>query len=211
MTQMFLKSKQNNISSPSKPQLAPLLKSIDIFDSEGLYLNNIRLFYAYFGKAPSLKNIPNVDCSRIRKWIETTMPGKIINTHSYEKHYKDQSKITCQYIFYVMNNELLLSLSPERNCAEVVYGSGNEYLAQELFDKLKRFKKKDKRTTDINIIISGRSIDLFPIKVKKPTLNISTHYNDDLEPLNNIILKNLNKLFAHLQNIGALHFPKQLS
>jgi len=192
MPQIRLKNPENNVIAPTPLQLTPSLKSVNIFNGEGKYLNSIRLFYAYFDKVPNLKSISNIDCTRIRKWMATEMPDNIINTHTYEQYGKDEKKIIVKHIIYIMKNELLLTL--ETDSAEVVYASGNGHLAQELLDKLKRFSIREKRTTDINMIISAyRNLTTIPVKIKKPRLNISTHYNDDLEPVHYQILNNLKK------------------
>ena len=192
MTQMLFKKIPNSTEALAQVQLTTRLKSVDIFTDKENYLNNIRLFYAYFDKVPNLKSISGVDCSAIRKWIDKEMPGKIIHTHTYEQYSRVKMKMTFRNILYVMNNELLLTL--ETDTAEIVYASGNGYLAQQLLDKLKRFTKKDKRTTDINMIITGTyHLSTMPVKINKPILNISTHYNDDLGPLHDCILGNLNK------------------
>jgi len=120
------------------------------------------------------------------------MQESIIYTHTYEQYSRDKKKMTCRNILYVMNNELLLAMETDR--VEILYACGNGNLAQQLLDKLKRFTKKGKRTTDINMIITGTyHLSTMPVKTNKPTLNISTHYNDDLGPLHVSILSNLNK------------------
>lgn len=173
-------------------QLNTKLKCVDIFTEKDSYLDKLRLFYAYFDKVPNVKSICNINCSALRRWIDKVMQESIIYTHTYEQYSRDKKKMTCRNILYVMNNELLLAMETDR--VEIVYACGNGNLAQQLLDKLKRFTKKGKRTTDINMIITGTyHLSTMPVKINKPTLNISTHYNDDLGPLHVSILSNLNK------------------
>ena len=182
----------SNIKSPEPLHVTTSLKSFAILDDKGNYLNSMRLFYAYFCKVPNLKTISNVDCTRIRKWLATERPDNIIHTHSCEQYCRIKKQMSYKYSMYLMKNELLLTL--ETDTAEVVYADGNGHLAQALFDTLKRFTKREKRTTDINMIISGTyHLGTMPVKIKMPRLNISTHYNDNLEPLHKDILNNLKK------------------
>ena len=168
-----------------------IIKSIDIFNDEDKYLNNLRLFQAYFDKVPNIKCITNVDCTRLRKWMDVNMLGSIINKHTSEVYDRRKKKMMFKHSSYIMKNDLLLTLQPD--LAEVVYAGENEHLAQELLNKLKQFLKRKKYTTDINLVVPGYHYNTKPVKLKKPNLNISTHYNDDLEELHFKILANLKK------------------
>ena len=177
---------------PAPLQLNTKLKCVDIFTEKDSYLDKLRLFYAYFDKVPNVKSICNINCSALRKWIDNSLQESIIYTHTYEQYSRDKRKMTYRNILYVMNNELLLAMETDR--VEIVYAGGNGYLAQQLIDRVKRFIKKAKRTTDINMIITGGyHLGTMPIKINKPTLNVSTHYNDDLALLHTNIISNLNK------------------
>ena len=177
---------------PAPLQLNTKLKCVDIFFEKDNYLDKLRLFYAYFDKVPSVKSICNIDCSALRRWLDKSMRESIICSHTYEQYNRDKGKMTCRNILYVMNNELLLTM--EKDTVEIVYANGNGHLAQQLIDGVKRFIKKAKRTTDINMIIAGGyHLSTMPIKINKPTLNVSTHYNDDFALLHANILSNLNK------------------
>jgi dephospho-CoA kinase len=192
MTQSLFNHIVNTAAQDTHSYLTPKLKCIDIFNDKDSYLNNAKLFYAYFNKVPNLKSINNLDCSRIRKWMTTQQFYSIIHTHTNEQYSRLKKRMTFKNIIYVLNKELLLTL--EKDNAEVVYASGNGYLAQELLDRLKCFTKKTKRTTDINMIVSGNyHLSTIPVKIKKPMLNISTHYNDDLITLHDDIVSNLKK------------------
>ena len=192
MNQPLFNPAENTPDQNIQSYLIPKLTSINIFNDKDSYLNNERLFYAYFIKVPNLKSISKLDCSRIRKWMTTQHFYRILHTHTNEQYSRLKKRMTFKNIIYVLNNELLLAL--EKDNAEVVYASGNSPLAQELLDRLKYFTEKNKRTTDINMIVSGNyHLSTMPLKIKKPILNISTHYNDDLLTLHDDIITNLRK------------------
>jgi hypothetical protein len=216
MTDILLRSSEKIKGANRLESIDPKLTSIDIFFDKKDYPNNARLFYAYFGKVPGSKSISNLDCSRIRKWMNVEMADSLIHTHNCEQYSRIKKRMTYRNIIYILENELLLNL--ENDAAEIVYASGNDVLAQELLNKLKRFTKRDKRTTDINLIISGEyHLSTMPVKINKPQLNISTHYNDDLQPLHGQILNSLKKkntkglyLFHGLPGTGKTTYIRYL-
>jgi hypothetical protein len=173
-------------------QLTPAIPSFDIFADRENRPNNSRLFYAWFGKVPNTKSISKVDTKRIIKWMAAEMAESIVNTNAYEHYCRPEKRMALSSIKYFLKNELLLEIESE--AATIVYASGNEILAQALLDNFKRFTKREKLTSDINLIVSYySSLSTIPVKIKKPILNLRTHYNDDLEPLHAHILKNINK------------------
>ena len=168
------------------------LKDIDIFNERNDYLNPARLFYAYFDKVPTIIKLYKMDCPNARKWIEAQLNGSIVYTHTDGQYSRKKCRVTYSSIVYVLNNELLLSI--KNDAVEIVYASGNKSAATQLLEKLKRFSIKKKRTDNIHIIIAGSyGLNTFPVKVKKPMLQIGTHYNDDLELLHPKIVAHLKK------------------
>ena len=172
--------------------LTTKLKAVDIFNERNDYLNPARLFYAYFDKVPTIIKLYKMDCPNARKWIEAQLNSSIVYTHTDGQFSRKKCWVTYSAVVYVLHNELLLSIKNE--AVEIVYASGNKPAATQLLEKLKRFSIKKNRTDNIHIIIAGSyGLNTFPVKVKKPTLQIGTHYNDDLDLLHPKIVAHLKK------------------
>jgi pantothenate kinase-related protein Tda10 len=167
-------------------------KAIDIFNDRHDYLNPSRLFYAYFDKVPTIITLYKMDCRNARKWIEAQLKGSIIHTHTDGQYSRKKCRVTYSTIIYVLHNELIVSIKNDK--VEIVYACGNKLAATQLVEKVKRFSIKKKRSDNIHIILAGSySLSTFPVNIKKPLLQIGTHYNDDLELLHPKIIAHLKK------------------
>lgn len=172
--------------------LTTKLKAVDIFNERNDYLNAARLFYAYFDKVPTIIKLYKMDCPNARKWIETQLNCSIVHTHTDGQYSRKKCRVTYSTAVYVLQNDLILLT--KNDVVEIVHASGNKLAATQLLEKLKRFSIKKKRTDNIHIIIAGSyGLKTFPVKVKKPLLQIATHYNDDLELLHPKIVAHLKK------------------
>ena len=182
----------NETNIDSATYLTTKLKAIDIFNERDDYLNPALLFYAYFDKVPTIIKLYKMNCPKVRKWIEAQLNNGIIHTHTDGQYSRKKCGVTYSSLVYVLHNELLLSL--QNDAVEIVYASGNKLAATQLLEKIKRFSIRKKRTDNIHIIIAGSyGLNTFPVKVKKPLLQIGTHYNDDLELLHPKIVAHLKK------------------
>ena len=193
--QIILHSAYNNSSDnlllPIQEQLPIKLGSIDIFDDRNR-LNIFRIFYAYYAKVPSSKTIDKLQNSRMLKWMVNEMKDQIIYTHTYEFYGRRCKCMLDRFTIYILKNELLIKV--ENDEVEILYASGNAQSAQELLDAFKPFRLRAKRTTYIHTIFASyHSLATIPVEIKKPKLDIDTHYNDDLSPVHLQILSNLKK------------------
>ena len=190
--------------------------SFDIYTSGGSYVNQLRLFHAYFGMIPNIKTIDSVNDSKLRNWIFEEMKNEIQKEHYYQSFEYDTKKNNYSDHFIMLKNSIVINLF--HNNSYILFNPKQEKEAQELQNILLQFQNKPKRTTEISLIVSsGRGLITKDIVLKKPKLNIDLHYNDDFKVVHQSILKNIKRsntqglyLFHGLPGTGKSTYIKHL-
>ena len=166
------------------------LHSLDLFLEGGAYINCSRLYYTYFKKVPSIKTIGKISLTKLRKWLETEWKDKIVSIHAKQQYSRDERQLRNIDVFYLLENNILLNL--EFGTVRILHDPSQEELAKELLLEFRRFTKREYKTQEICLVVNSRNgLDTTAIKIKKPLLDLTTHYNDDLLPLHEKMLKTL--------------------
>lgn len=167
--------------------------SFKMYDDNNSYINQYRLFHAYFGTIPNVKIIRKVEGNQIRDYIKNEMQQDVSIEHYAQEYDHEKGKIDYDDQFFVLKNDILINLY--NHTVYILFEPNLETEATILFDSLKKFvSKPKKKTTEISLIIQARhGLDTKEVEVKKPNLNLDTHYNDDFKPVHKTILKQLRK------------------
>lgn len=157
----------------------PKLHNFNLFSDGGLYIAASRLYYAYFKKVPSIKIIHEIDGTRLRKWLETKCSFEIINKHSTQAYDRKEKKLKHTDAFYLLKNGLLINL--DAFAVYILHDCNQDEEAEQLALQLKQFIKRRRKTQNICMVIHGQTgLDTASLKIKKPILNLSKNYNEDL-------------------------------
>lgn len=163
-------------------------KSFEIFDSGRNYINQLRIYYAYFNEIPNIKTVSEIDEKAIIKWVKSEYEEAIISTKYNEECSKNEREFNDLFLF--LENKILINIYSDT--FYVLFDEKQEHLAETIIKKAKVFIKKRKRTKEISLVISGqRGLNTMEIEIKKPKLAIDLHYNDDFKPIHHIVLKTL--------------------
>ena len=197
-------------------ELKLINNSFDIYNDGREYINQYRLFHAYFGVVPNVKKIVDVDVTAMRIWIADELKEEIELEH-YEQYYESTKKMNlyCDH-FLILKNGIVLNLYGYN--VYLLFIPKDEIVAQELQNLLLRFQKKPIRTTQISLIVnSSGGLITKGIELKKPKLNLDLHYNDDFKIIHQNILKNIKKkqakglyLFHGIPGTGKSTYIKYL-
>ena len=202
----------------TKPEneLQLINNSLDIYSEGGSYINQLRLFHAYFEKIPNIKTIRGIEITEMRKWISSEMKDEIEQQHYCQTYEFDTRKNFYHDHFILLKNGIVINLFNKN--VYLLFGIVQEKEAQELQNKLLRFRTRPKKTTQISLIISSpKGLTTKSIEIKKPRLNFDLHYNDDFKKTHLLIVKNLKKpktkglyLFHGLPGTGKSTYIKYL-
>ncbi|WP_418262225.1 AAA family ATPase [Flavobacterium faecale] len=190
--------------------------SFDIYETGGNYINQIRLFHAYFETIPNIKSIRFIEITAMRKWILAEMKNDIQQQHYYQTYEENAKKNFYSDHFFILKNGIVINLFYKQ--AYILFKIELEKEAQELQNQLLQFKVKPKKTTQISLIVnSNKGFTSKSIEIKKPKLDLNLHYNDDFKNIHQLIIKNIRKpntkglfLFHGLPGTGKSTYIKYL-
>ena len=162
-----------------------------VLNERKIYVNGVRLYYAYFEKIPSITEINFVSKKSAIKWIEEKLSEHIIQKHfrqTCDTEYKAKGFYTNE-IIYVLKNEILIKV----NVWGVLFFYFDE-MPESVSEWVKEIKKmKAKFNAKLSLLIENNGLQLVDIKNTKPKLSMQSNYNDDLNVLHTNIINELKK------------------
>jgi len=165
-----------------------------VLNERKLYVNGVRLYYAYFEKIPNIIEIQYIDQRASINWIEKELAEHIITKHfrhDYDARNKKRKSNTIPLeIVYLLKDEILIKV----NCIGTLFffSASTEPKVNEWIEKIKKLKRV-KYSSRLSLLIENGGLQLVNVENKKPNLSMQINYNDDLNGLHAGILKNLNK------------------
>lgn len=189
-------------------------KSFDIFNSGGNYINQLRMYLAYFNEIPNIKKINEIEEEAIIKWIKSEYNSDIISIKYQEEYSKNDSEFND--LFFFLKNKILINIYSDN--FYVLFDENQEDFAEAIIQKSKKFIKKRKRTKEISLVITTqRGLDTKEIEIEKPKLIANLYYNDDFQEVHQTVLKSLKMkkqkglfLFHGLPGTGKSTYIKYL-
>ena len=182
--------------------------SYSVIEEGYFYISVNRLFFAYYSSIPNIKSISRINCTKFRKAIELNKKNCVITKHYRQKFERSKNLMCYLDLMYLMSDGTIVSL--ENDTCRVSFAPENEQKAEEWISYAKSFTKSStKKTNELRLVIQDtQGLKSIPIKIKKPKLNIATHYNDDMAQIHESIVKKLrqkvaNGLFLFYGNPGT--------
>jgi hypothetical protein len=162
----------------------------NLFSEFSSYFDSHRLYFAYFRKIPSVKIIDGIDERKLEKWFNTRCKEKIIAQHGRRQYIPKEGRLKSLESFYVLDNQVLIHQEGAR--VSIVHDSCQEGIADELLSQVRRFASQTGNRSEICLVVNGQNgMDTTSLKIKKPLLTLGIHYNDDLLPLHQKMIRTL--------------------
>ena len=162
----------------------------EIFPTGPTYLDSMRVYFTYFQQLPCIKSLPHADITRAIKWFLEEFKSSIYCQHSKEQLVLESGKMKLSNLLLLLHCEIAVNFN-RNETIDILFKAEQETEAQDILEKLKQFIKKEKGK-ELRFLISEMGmLSTIPLKIKKPQLVISKHYNDDLLPLHKKLLFNL--------------------
>jgi energy-coupling factor transporter ATP-binding protein EcfA2 len=182
---------QQNSVNPQEHSLQ--LPSYEIFNEQAMSIDNYKIFFAYFAKIPCKHALNFVKGSMVKNYIEKELTDDIIDVIYNKQMDWRAKKLNMEDVIYVLKNEMIIYIS-KMECS-MLFARANEPAADLLSEKFKSFKIRKKRRKSISMIITTRrGLDTVDIHVKKPVINLTTHYNDGMGEMHKKLIQTLNKM-----------------
>ena len=190
--------------------------SFDLYNNGLNYINQFRMFHAYFNTIPCVKSVSNINAVKFKSFILENYQNDI-GAINYFYEYEKNIKISRENDYYmIFKNQVVINIYNDN--LYVLFESNQEEVAHEIIKNALCFIKRKTKTNEINLIVfknsnlSTKSIDL-----KKPKLDIDLHYNNDFKIVHETILKSLKQdktkalyLFHGLPGTGKSTYIKYL-
>ena len=168
-------------------------KSMSVFEERSTYINCHRMFFAYHEKLPNIITLFGMQYEKAIKWVETELEDLIIKKHYKCRTIDKKKKYNYINVIYLLKNEMMVDI--ENNGAiAILFTNRSESAAMKIESSIRKFRRRKTNNGNINLLIDGQfGMDLVPIKNKKPKLDLSLNYNDDLMEVHKHLKQILNK------------------
>lgn len=167
---------------------------LDVFrENERSYIDELRLFSAYFGYFPNLWSYNEIDCRKTRIWFEENYKNDIKES-IFNKIHQNRKAPEIDDVFYFIDEDLIVNFDTNCSIVRFLFKKTDICKVEKIADNIRKFKKRKKTKSEIFLLINSRfGIDTEPMKITKQKLNITENYNDDFLPIHKIITERLNK------------------
>jgi hypothetical protein len=171
----------------------PLYGSVDTFINGGLMVITSKLFYSYFGQIPNIYCVDKIDDKKLRSDVIASVFGRIIYQITREEFDALTQLDTLNIHNFFLESGILINVSNESTM--LYFTEQNRDEAFGIFEELKKYKIKRKKTTEISLItMTNSGLETQEIAIKKPKIDFCMHYNEDFFTIHKAIVKNINKL-----------------
>ncbi|OYU56728.1 MAG: hypothetical protein CFE25_05740 [Chitinophagaceae bacterium BSSC1] len=171
----------------------PLIdKTLQIFSTYNNELEPIRLYFAYFQIIPNIKRIRDLQGEKFRAWTETKYAHLLESSHLSEYYDHASKRFDLDDQYFIMPEGIVLRI--DKNRVSIYYKPSTSAIAEALAKEALKFKKKAVTNQSIKMVANGtEGLETYSIKIKKPSLDLNLHYNEDLAEFHSRNLKNLKK------------------
>ena len=161
--------------------------SMTLFDDANSFINTTRFYYGYFSTIPNVKELDYLDGTKIRKWLVKDWASKILYLYVHKEYVRKKKEFFYSDALFILENRMILEL--RRSSVLIFYDPIFEEESTKVLLQFLPFTKKNKITQEISMVINAMSgITTTNIKIRKPKLEISKHYNFDLSVTHKSVL-----------------------
>ena len=168
---------------------------LDVFrENERSYIDELRLFSAYFGYIPNLWADQGIDCRKARAWFEENYKNEIEDS-IFNKINIGSKKPEIDDVFYFLYEDVLVDFDTNCSRIRILFKKTDIEKVEKIADGVSKFKeRKRRRKPEISLLVNSRfGLETEVMEITKPKLNIEDNYNDDFLPIHKTITERLNK------------------
>lgn len=168
----------------------------EVFSDRGYnFINEFKLFLAYFNRIPNFVHEIDIDCGKAHLWF-TEKYGIEIKDCFYNKRYFNNSKTAIHDdVFYILFEDLIVDFDTNNSTVRFLFRETNSDKVNEISEGVKKFKeRKQKDKPQMALLVNSRNgIETKSLNISKPKLSIDDNYNEDFKEIHQTIIKRLNK------------------
>lgn len=158
------------------------IQDLQLFNESKSFPDGKRIFYSYFKIIPNMIYMDHINIEKFRKKIDLEWRERISIKYTNEFYSKSKKRLMPDDIFYMIDGKLILKFDRSSIC--IFFPQISEAVSKELIKIARTYQIRQKITQDISLVINSiTGLETVDIKIKKPELELNTHYNDDLLPI----------------------------
>ena len=158
------------------------------------YLNEQKLFMAYFGEIPNLMEEENINCKKAVEWFLKNYGNQIKDMHFSKVELESSKNNVSEFddVFFLLDQDLLVDFDTNQSKMRILFRKTNFEFVEKIRKSMVKFRSKKRQKPEIHLITKEPyGIDLQEFEIQKPKLAIQDNYNDDFLEIHQTILKRL--------------------
>ena len=178
--------------------------SSNVFSNFSAEPSPYRFFWAKYGELPSVSSANRINATAFLERVLTEFEDRLV----FLRNMGSAEGLGGSFLeqgWWLGMEGVLVVCDEESNSLHLLYRANAHEFASELEHLMKQFKTRSSKANPyVHVVASnGRGLDIVPMRVNRPKLNVSKHYNDDFANVHATIRKRLNK--ANDKGIVLLH------
>jgi ATPase family associated with various cellular activities (AAA) len=160
------------------------------------YLNEFKVFLAYFNTIPNLIIEEEIDCRRANKWFIENYKDDITDLYYSKRLISRNSKVAeFDIVFYFLYEDLIVDFDTSGSAVTFLFRKTDIDKVDILINRIKKFKvrKKIGKPKMLLLVNTSSGIGTKSFEISIPNLNIDENYNNDFKEIHEIIFKRLSK------------------
>ena len=163
-------------------------------DNRRSYLNEQKLFMAYFGEIPNLMEEENINCKKAVEWFLKNYENQIKDMHFSKIELESSKNNVSEFddVFFLLDHDLLVDFDTNQSKVRILFRKTNFDFVEKIRKSMVKFRSRKRQKPEIHLITKEPyGIDLQEFEIRKPKLAIQDNYNDDFLEIHQTILKRL--------------------
>lgn len=169
-----------------------LSSNFHVLDDYYGYLSEYRLYYAYFHCLPSVIEVEGTRAEALIDAIEKGHVGKVIARHEKTVYNNAKNRFSHNEVLFLTEDRMLFQV--EDTDLRVLHPASESKRARDIVHGLRSsFTKPGKEKSISLLVFKFDRLTTTPLNIRKPKLSLDTHYNDDLLPVHQKMVRELKK------------------
>lgn len=157
-------------------------------------INHAIIYLSHFGYIPHVITDNEMNCPKANDWILKNCSDKFQEHYLFKNNERGKSKLLIGNGFYFLEQDIMININHSGSICRIYYKYADVALVESYRKQLLKFKKRDNRKPKIFIVIKNQDgLDLEPMTVQKPRLNIEDNYNADFLDVHHQIKERLGR------------------
>ena len=157
-------------------------------------ISHTKLFVAHFNKIPNYFVEIDINCKKAHNWFTENYKKEIVDVYYNKRYFHKNKNAEYEDVFYFLFEDLIVYFDMQQLTVRLLFKQTDILKVNRIVEGIKKFKTRINFKPKISLLVNSRNgLDLEDLTITKPTLDLKENYNDDFQPIHDIILKRLNK------------------